>query len=78
MDLRFTTPYASSLAKIRDLAEFLVMSKKTMFLINFMCIILAQPVLKSSSLIITNPDISSMKGESMFINIYSLGLRSMS
>ena len=45
---------------------------------NFTFIVLEQPVLKSSSLIIAYPDISSIKGTSIFMKLYSPGFKSTS
>ena len=78
MDLQYTTPNALSLLKRSGSVELLVMSKISVFLINYIFMILEQPVLRSHSLIITNPDISFMKDVSVFMNLYPLGFRSTS
>ena len=71
-------PNASYLLDIIGSDELLVASRNLVFLTNLTLFILVQLFLWSSSLIIAGTDISSMKGTSILMNLWSLGFSSTS
>ena len=75
LDLQFTRPNVSALINISGSDELLATSRNSVFLINFIIIVMVQPVLRLCILSIADQNISSMNDISIFMGICSSGFR---